>query len=167
MTNAIENKTAKRGDLLNAMLVMAVNNHAGQFDRGRNPYILHCIAVMQNVQEMHPGTDEELLCIALGHDLPEDTKVTFAELREVGMTTRIIEGIRCLTKMPGESYEEYQEKVMSNYDSVIVKKADIRHNMDLRRLKGVTDKDIDRSAKYQRFYVKLDAKQAEYENTSK
>jgi hypothetical protein len=39
-----------------------------------------------------------------------------------------------------------------------VKLADLRHNSDIRRLKGVTDKDIERMAKYSKFYVEIQAK---------
>ena len=44
---------------------------------------------------------------------------------------------------------------MSNRDSVIVKMADLRHNSDIRRLKGVTEKDIQRMVKYMNFYQEL------------
>jgi hypothetical protein len=39
-----------------------------------------------------------------------------------------------------------------------VKMADLRHNTDIRRLKGVTEKDIIRMEKYNRFYLELQAK---------
>jgi hypothetical protein len=39
-----------------------------------------------------------------------------------------------------------------------VKMADLRHNTDIRRLKGVTEKDITRMAKYHTFYMELKAK---------
>ena len=36
-----------------------------------------------------------------------------------------------------------------------MKMADLRHNTDVRRLKGVTEKDIARIEKYHKFYVEL------------
>jgi len=39
-----------------------------------------------------------------------------------------------------------------------VKMADLRHNTDIRRLKGVTEKDIARIAKYQMFYMEIKAR---------
>jgi len=45
--------------------------------------------------------------------------------------------------------------VMSNQDAIKVKMADLRHNSDIRRLKGVTEKDIARVAKYHQFYLEL------------
>lgn len=141
----------KKGELLNKMLVLATNRHANQFDKGGNPYILHPIAVMHLLE----NADEEQQCIALGHDMVEDCGVTYAELREMGFTNRIIEGIRCLTKVPGETYDEYKNKVKSNPDSVKVKIADLRHNTDIRRLKGVSQKDMARMEKYFHFYMEL------------
>jgi (p)ppGpp synthase/HD superfamily hydrolase len=84
----------KKGEMLGAMLLLVTNAHAGQFDRGGKPYILHPLAVMHKLRT----DDEELMCIALGHDVIEDTKTTYADLRAVGMTERVIEGIRALTR---------------------------------------------------------------------
>jgi (p)ppGpp synthase/HD superfamily hydrolase len=143
-----------KGELLNKMLVLVTNAHAGQYDKGGKPYILHPLKVMHYLK----SEDEELQCIALGHDVIEDTKVTYAELRELGITDRIIEGIRALTKVPGETYDEYKERVFANEDSMRVKMADLRHNTDIRRLKGVTEKDIARVAKYHMFYLEICSK---------
>jgi len=144
----------KRGELLGKMIVIATNAHAGQFDRGGNPYILHPLRVMSYLKT----DDEELMCIALAHDVIEDTSVTYRDLREAGMTERIIAGIKALTKQPGQTYEEYKAGVFANLDAMRVKMCDLRHNTDIRRLKGVTEKDIARMAKYHAFYMELKAK---------
>lgn len=141
-------------NMLSKMIVFATNGHAGQFDRGGNPYILHVLAVMQLVN----SGDIEIKCMAVGHDLFEDTKITAQELRDAGISERIINGIFCLTKMPGQSYEEYKSRVFSNSDSMVVKMADLTHNSDIRRLKGVSEKDIDRMVKYHRFYLEIQEK---------
>jgi (p)ppGpp synthase/HD superfamily hydrolase len=144
----------KRGEMLGKMLLIATNAHSGQFDRGGAPYILHPLKVMHYLK----SDDEELMCIALGHDVIEDTSVTYADLRFAGISERIIAGITSLTKLPGQTLEEYKEGVFANPDAMRVKMADLRHNTDIRRLKGVTDKDIARMAKYQVFYMELQAK---------
>lgn len=146
----------KKGELLSQMLHIATNAHHGQFDRGGNPYILHPIKVMHYIK----SEDEELQCIALGHDVIEDTDVTYKDLKEAGMTDRIIYGIRALTKVPGQTYEEYKEGVFANVDAMKVKLADLRHNTDVRRLKGVSEKDIARIEKYHRFYMELSVRLA-------
>lgn len=148
-----KNTTFKKGELLNKMLVLATTRHAGQIDKGGAPYILHPLAVMYDLGDV----DEELRCVALGHDVIEDTDTTYAELREMGFTERVIDGIRCLTKVPGESYEEYKEKVKSNADSVKVKKCDLKHNTRIDRLRGVTPKDMARMERYFHFYLELES----------
>ena len=137
--------------LLNTMLTLSASAHAGQFDKGGMPYILHPLTVMYKLR----SSDEELMCIALGHDIVEDTDVTYAQLRAIGMTERIIAGIQALTKVPGETYDEYKDRVKANPDAIRVKMEDLRHNSDLRRLKGVTEKDVARVAKYMTFYAEL------------
>lgn len=141
----------KKGEMLNKMLVLATNAHAGQFDKGGSPYILHPLRVMSFLKE----DDEELRCIALGHDVIEDTDTTYADLKAAGMSDRVIAGIEALTKRRGETYDEYKARVFANVDAMKVKICDLRHNTDIRRLKGVTEKDIARIAKYHTFYVEL------------
>lgn len=140
-----------KGQMLNQMLVLVTNEFSGIYDRGGNPYVLHCLKVMY-----YTKTDDiELMCVSLGHDLFEDTGVTAARLREMGFSERIINGIRALTKVPGETNEEYMERIKANPDAIRVKLADLRHNSDIRRLKGVTEKDIKRIAKYHAMYLEL------------
>jgi GTP diphosphokinase / guanosine-3',5'-bis(diphosphate) 3'-diphosphatase len=141
----------KKGELLAKMIVLVTNAHAGQFDKGGNPYILHALKVMHYTK----STDEEIQCIALAHDVIEDTQVTYHDLRELGMTDRIINGIRALTKQPGQTLEEYKAAVFANRDAMMVKSADLRHNSDIRRLKGVTERDVARIAKYMKFYSEI------------
>jgi (p)ppGpp synthase/HD superfamily hydrolase len=144
----------RKGELLGKVLVLATNAHAGQFDRGGNPYILHPIKVMHYLKT----DDEELQCIALLHDVIEDTKTTWQDLQDIGCTARVIAGVRVLTKMPGQTYDEYKKEVFANFDAMRVKSCDLRHNTDIRRLKGVTQKDIDRMAKYNQFYLEIQSR---------
>lgn len=140
-----------KGAMISNMLHIATNAHHGQFDRGGQPYILHVLKVMHYLK----SDDEELNCIALGHDVVEDTKITYAELREAGMTERVIEGIRLLTKMPGQTLDEYKQGVFSSTDAMRVKLCDLRHNSDIRRLKGITERDLERMQKYHQFYTEI------------
>jgi (p)ppGpp synthase/HD superfamily hydrolase len=152
--NSRKEHKMKRGEMLAKMLLIATNAHAGQFDKGGTPYILHPLKVMHYLKT----EDEELQCIALGHDVIEDTAVTYKDLREAGVSERVITGIAALTKMPGETYEDYKDRVFANRDAMKVKLCDLRHNTDIRRLKGVRERDLERMAKYQRFYLEIQAK---------
>ena len=51
--------------LLSEMIKLVVNAHDGQLDKAGKPYILHCLKVMHYLKT----DDEQLQCIALGHDL--------------------------------------------------------------------------------------------------
>lgn len=150
----------KNGEMLSKAILLATVGHNGQFDKGGNPYILHPLTVMHKLK----SKDEELMCIAVLHDYIEDVKgATFEQLRNEGMSERVIEGIRCITKMPGQTYEEYKTAVFSNRDTMLVKREDLRTNSDLRRLKSKTinDKDIARVAKYMSFYAEIEVRLGE------
>lgn len=152
--------THKKGELLGKAIVLMVNSHEGQYDRGGKPYALHPLEVMHLLNT----NDEELQCIALLHDVVEDSGVTYNQLKELGFTDRIVNAVKLLTKVPGQSYEEYQEAVFSSVDSMLVKQADLTHNSDIRRLKGIRQKDEERIVKYQTFYFKISQKLFEMEN---
>lgn len=137
--------------MLDKMLQLVVNAHSGQTDKAGIPYAFHCIAVMQMLDK---DADEELKCIALGHDLFEDTDVTFTDIiNDFGV--RVANGILALTKIKGITYDDYIERICANEDAARVKLCDLRHNSDITRLKGVTDKDMARVAKYHRAYAKI------------
>jgi len=71
------------------------------------------------------------------------------------MTPRVIAGIQSLTKVPGETLDEYKARVFANSDAMRVKLCDLRHNSDIRRVKGVTQKDLQRIEKYHKFYLEI------------
>jgi (p)ppGpp synthase/HD superfamily hydrolase len=144
---------SKQPDIfLEYAIKVAVEAHSGQFDRGGTPYILHPLAVMQMVD----SNESEVRQIAVMHDVIEDCKdFTYKKLKDIGFSDRVIEGLRCLTKVPGEDYDDYLERVSNNRDAILVKLSDLRHNSDIRRLKGVSEKDIARTAKYFESYLKL------------
>ena len=137
--------------MLATMLERSAAYHKGQRDKAGKPYFLHCLEVMRLLNT----DDEELQCIALGHDLFEDTAATAGDLRIAGMSERVIAGISAMTKQRGQSYEEYKAQVKSNRDAVLVKTADLTHNSDIRRMKAVNQKDFDRVIRYRQFYAEL------------
>lgn len=137
--------------LLAKAIALASEKHMGQFDKGGNPYILHPLKVMHYLK----SDDMELMMIAVMHDLVEDTDVTFAQLVEIGFSERVVSAVRLLTKMPGQTVREYIDGIKTNDDAIRVKLADLRHNTDIRRLKGITEKDFDRMQKYHKIYMEL------------
>lgn len=136
---------------LAAAIQFATNKHADQFDKGGKPYILHVLKVMHYTK----SEDEDVLCAAVLHDVVEDTDATYRDLYDIGMTADVVDAVFALTKQRGQTYEDYKSKVKADPIARIVKMADLRHNSDLRRLKGVTEKDVARVAKYMQFYQEL------------
>lgn len=140
------------GYQLASMFALVSDKFKTKLDLQGMPYVLHLFRVMNYLNT----TDMELQMIGLGHDLIEDIKgFTYEELRSVIPNERVKEGIRCMTKVPGETYEEYQTKVLGNVDSIRCKIADITDNSNILRLKGITPDDLERIKKYQLFYVRL------------
>ena len=131
-----------------AMCALAAERHLGQLDAQGDPYIYHCQKVMHYVRKYAPD-DYELHAIGMGHDLIEDTKTTYQELIERGFSDRVIEGIRALTNVPGETEEQKMERILANLDACLTKAlGDLRHNTDIRRGKGLRQKDFERLQKY-------------------
>lgn len=139
--------------LLARAIALASAEHQNQFDRGGNPYILHCLAVMHKTKT----DDYEIKQIAVMHDLMEDTRITMADLEKEGFSQRVRDALYLLTHQDGVSYEQYIKVISTNIDAVIVKMADLRHNSDITRMNKLelTEKDFERMAKYQRSYIYL------------
>jgi hypothetical protein len=137
---------------------------AADKDKGGKLYLFH----LERVSMALGPDDLQLMTIGLGHDLIEDKGkyVSYSDLRASGFSERVLEGIRCMTKVPGESYEEYKKKVLSNRDSVKCKKKDIGDNSDLRRLRGVEAKDLQRMNNYITFYYELAREERSWTETA-
>lgn len=130
---------------------IAAEGHLNQKDKGGNPYILHPLKVMHYLKT----DDFQLMAIAALHDVVEDTDVMAADLVMMGFSNRVVCAVVLLTKTPNQTPEEYFQGIASNYDAIRVKLADLRHNSDVRRLKGLTDKDLLRVRKYHDMYLRL------------
>lgn len=138
--------------ILAKAIMFASEKHVNQTDKGGHAYILHPLRMMMRLRT----NDEELKAIAVLHDVVEDCKVSFDDLKSLGMTERVIEGVRALTKQNGETYEQFIDRASLNRDAMLVKREDLRDNSDITRLKGISAKDIERMTKYMAAFRKLD-----------
>ena len=105
------------------------------------------------------GTKEQA-CAVL-HDAVEDNKkFTWEYLRSKHIPEECIVTLKLLTKVPGQTEEEYQVGVLSEVRAMRVKKRDLRHNSDIRRMKNreITEKDIERITKYMKFHARIEAR---------
>ncbi|MBQ9509403.1 MAG: HD domain-containing protein [Bacteroidales bacterium] len=131
-------------ELYDLALQIATKAHEGQKDKSGYEYIMHPIRVAERCK------DTRAKIVALLHDTIEDTFVTTDYLLEQGFPDEIIEGVLSVTKREGESYDEFVRRAAENPLGKEVKKADLEDNMDIRRLKELTDEDVGRLRKYLR-----------------
>ena len=137
--------------MLGRAIALAAVVHEDQTDRGGKAYILHPLRIMMRLR----SDDEELMMIAILHDVVEDSDWTLAELSRAGYSQRVIDALGLLTHIADETYEDYIERIGTSIDAIRVKKEDLRDNSDITRLKGITDKDLLRTRKYHKAFTRL------------
>lgn len=132
--------------ILDKVLKFATQKHAGQKRKFSGlDYITHPIAVSRAIDScyMHEVFDDQMILmlkiIALLHDVVEDTNTSLKEiedfLRSVGAENveSILLSIDVLTKKDGQGLWDYLTKIKEVFYALIVKVADLEHNMsDLR-----------------------------------
>lgn len=131
--------------MLEIAIQIAVKYHSGQTDRAGKPYILHCLRVMfsgETIQEKIVG---------VLHDIVEDTLITFNDLINAGFLKKIVEAIDCLTKRPGEKYQDYLNRIKTNPTAIKVKLNDLKDNLDVTRLKQIDTEKINKYLKAYQF----------------
>lgn len=131
-------------NLLEKAIDLALHAHAGQTDKGGNPYILHPLSVMMRM------SDEKEKIVAVLHDVVEDCGVTASDLRQTGFDTEIIDAVFALTRRENETYMEFVARCAQNKLARGVKIADIQENMDLSRIPNPTETDFKRVEKYKK-----------------
>ena len=135
-------------------LALAISITAKSFenvlDKGGQPYVLHCLRVMNNVQG-----DECVKCASVMHDLIEDTDWTFKELTALGFSDKTIGLLHLLTHQKETSYEDYIKAISVSKEATEIKLRDLEDNCNITRIKGLRKKDFDRVEKYHRAYIYL------------
>lgn len=129
---------------LDRAIEIAAKAHAGQVDKGGEPYILHPIRVMLRMQ-----TEAERI-VAVLHDVVEDSDHTLEDLREEGFSESVIEALEALTKKPGESRVDAAHRAARVPLARIVKLADNAENSDMSRIASPTEKDRNRMEEYRK-----------------
>lgn len=118
--------------------------HKNQTDKNGMPYIFHPIHLAEQM------TDEKTICVALLHDVVEDTDITFEELENEGFSEDIIDALKLMTHDDSVPYMDYVKEIKTNRIATTVKIADLKHNSDLTRLDIVNEKAIKRVEKYKK-----------------
>ena len=127
---------------LGLALKLALTAHWGQKDKGGMPYIMHVIHVADRC-----FTDSEK-CVALLHDVIEDAHMSAESLREMGIAEWIVDAVVTLTRKSNETYDEYITRVGKEKIPRVVKIEDLKHNIDIKRIKRPVQRDYDRIKMY-------------------
>jgi len=113
--------------LTNKAMKIAYEAHHGQTDCNGVPYIFHPYHIAEQM------TDEISVCVALLHDVVEDTEVTIEQL-EKEFPSEVTEAVRLLTHNSDTDYFEYVKSIRTNSIAKTVKLADLAHNSDHTRI---------------------------------
>lgn len=121
---------------------IAIDTHAGQYDKSNQPYLIHVIRVMNAGQTL-----QEKIVGAL-HDVVEDSNISIDDLKDEGFDKQILDAVYAMTHYQSETYSEYIDRVIKNPIAARVKLNDLIDNMDLRRIDVLDDDTIVRVKKY-------------------
>ena len=119
---------------------LAKESHFGQMRESGEPYINHCLGCCYILAEMK--MDTSLLVAGILHDVLEDTKITFSDIKkEFGEDiAHIVEGVTKISDYHFTQGENFREKQAENFRKllisitkdiriIIVKLADRLHNL--------------------------------------
>ena len=124
-------------------IAIALHIHSGQTDRYGRPYILHPLHVMLQMES------EAEMTAAVLHDVVEDSETTLDDLRKEGFSADVLKAVELLTHdKENTPYEAYVRRLKPNPVARKIKLADLKHNMDVRRMDHVRDNDVARLEKY-------------------
>ena len=116
-------------ELTNRAMKLAYQAHHGQVDQCGVPYIFHPMHLAEQMQS------EYAVCVALLHDVVEDTTLTFEDLSKQ-FPEEVISALRLLTHDKDTEYFEYVKAIKQNTLAKQVKLADLAHNSDQTRMAG-------------------------------
>lgn len=120
-------------------------------DNAGEPYLRHLNKVSESFK------DDKDKCVALLHDLVEDTSFTFKDLESLGFSKDVIDTLKLLTN-DLDTYDEYIDRLL-NSDNLLAKKvkmADLLDNMNLNRYEKLDKTNFERvKNKYIKTYIKL------------
>jgi (p)ppGpp synthase/HD superfamily hydrolase len=134
---------------LGKAIAIAAQAHQDQHDKAGAPYILHPLRMM-----LRMSSEAEMMAAVL-HDVVEDTDWTLDQLRQAGFAEEVVQAVECLTHRDHETYDEFVARVRTNAIASKVKLADLEDNMDMRRLRALTEKDTQRLHKYHQAWLAL------------
>lgn len=131
-------------NLTKKAMKIAFTAHKEQVDKNGMPYIYHPIHVAEQM------TDEATICVALLHDVIEDTDITIEMLAAEGFPDSVLTALQLLTHDEQVPYLTYVGEIKTNPIASVLKIADLKHNSDLTRLDRIDEKALARVEKYKK-----------------
>lgn len=116
--------------LLSKAILIATNAYEGQVDKAGEPYILHPLRVML------AGRTEDERIVGVLHDTIEDTEVTASYLKAEGFTCDQVDATVALSRIEGETYSSFIERISHNFLATRVKLNDLSDNLSETRAKS-------------------------------
>lgn len=133
--------------LTNKAMKIAYDAHHGQYDCNGAPYIFHPYHLAEQM------TDEITACVALLHDVAEDTEITIEQL-EKDFPKEVTEALKLLTHNDDTDYFEYVRAIKANPVAKAVKMADLLHNSDQSRIVDKTAVPAEKIEYWKKKYTK-------------
>ena len=126
-------------ELVKKACAIMYDAHKDDRDKGGYPYVFHPFYLATQMD------DEESTCAALLHDVMEDhgDRYSFDDLAQAGFPEPVIHALHLLTHEDGVPYMDYIKALAKDPIARKVKMADLKHNMDTRRVNGVRAKKYD------------------------
>jgi (p)ppGpp synthase/HD superfamily hydrolase len=123
----------QNGSLKHAIEI-ASEAHRGQINKANEPYVLHPMRVMDQVD----STDQKI--VAILHDVVEkNPRWSLGRLASAGFKPTVVEAVDAMTRRPGESYEDFVLRAASHPTSRAVKLADLKDNIHMSHIAWIDD----------------------------
>lgn len=130
-------------ELTKKALKISFNAHKDQLDKSGMPYVYHPFHLAEQMD------DEYSTCVALLHDVVEDTDITLEDLSKE-FPSEVTDAIAMMTHDDNVPYLDYVREIKKNPLAAKVKLADLKHNSDLSRPNNVDEKALKRIEKYKK-----------------
>ena len=118
--------------------------HKDQVDKNGMPYVFHPFHLAEQMK------DEYTTCVALLHDVVEDSAYSLRDLTNAGFPEEIVHAVARMSHDIFVPYMDYVRTLSTDPLARTVKLADLAHNCDLTRLDHITEADRKRVQKYQK-----------------
>ena len=123
---------------LEKAIKIAVKAHSGQVEKNGDPGILHPLRVMHSV-----STNEEKI-VAVLHDVIEDSKLTFKDLKKAGFSDKIVNAVKSVSNLKGEEYFKFIKRASKNKIGRIVKIADTYDKITFERFTNLSSRNFNK-----------------------